>query len=163
MNNISVNTQLTQQQYINVLYLLNYRRFAAYTSHMVGLMFMLSSVALFATTGETMFSTFIIGGLVFLLNPALVYLNGVKSFKLPNNRVTEPLTFTFTPEQFSIKGETFVTEMTWNKLYKVVETKNWLLIYQNKGMANVLPKSAISAELPEIRRIIGLTGIKYKH
>lgn len=163
MNNISTTLKLSQQQYISVLYLLNYRRFTAYTSHMVGLMFMLSSVALLATTGETMLSTFIIGLLVFLLNPVLVYLNGIKSFKMPNNRVTETLTFTFSQEQFSIKGETFTTDMTWNKLYKVVETKNWLLIYQNKGMANVLPKSAISAELPEIRRIIGRANVKYKY
>lgn len=162
MNNISVTLKLSQQQYIRAVIYLNYRRFRAYHTHLIGLIFITYTLFMFELSSEIELFNLVIGLLLFLFNPISLYFGARKMYRLPQSRISEALTYTFTSEQLSIKGETFTSEMTWSKLYKVVETKNWMLIYQNKGMANVLPKSAISAELPEIRRIIGLTGIKYK-
>jgi hypothetical protein len=45
-----------------------------------------------------------------------------------------------------LTGETFNTEMKWDKTYKIEELKNWFLIYQSKKTANIIPKINLTVE-----------------
>jgi hypothetical protein len=52
--------------------------------------------------------------------------------------------------------------MTWDKTYKVLELNDWFLFYQNKLVANIIPKKFIGAQTQELREIIKQQNVKYK-
>lgn len=76
----------------------------------------------------------------------LVFRYSIKKSYQKNQRASETITYNFTDTHLGISGESFNSEMTWNKIYKVTQTKSWLLIWQNSQMANAIPLSLVSAE-----------------
>lgn len=63
-----------------------------------------------------------------------------------NYRASENIEYNFTDTHILITGESFNSEMTWNKIYKVTKTKNWLLIWQSSQIANAIPLRLISSQ-----------------
>jgi hypothetical protein len=61
-----------------------------------------------------------------------------------------------------ITGETFSSEMDWSKIYKVLELKNWILIYQSKLIANAIPKESFDDNLESFKEIVRNKNIKVK-
>ncbi len=55
-----------------------------------------------------------------------------------NKRIQEQLTYTIEDDKFSVTGESFKSEMTWNKVYKIIKTKKWLLVFQSRQSANFI-------------------------
>ncbi len=54
-----------------------------------------------------------------------------------------------------MEGESFNAKLSWNKIYKVKETKNWILIFQSRQVANLILKSDIwDGEMIELKRIL---------
>jgi hypothetical protein len=83
-------------------------------------------------------------GLVFsFVIPGSVYMQAKRNFN-SNIRLKEPITYRFTNDMIYIYGESFKTEMTWDKLYVIKELNNWILIYSNKINAHVIPKDSFS-------------------
>lgn len=59
--------------------------------------------------------------------------------------LAERMDYTFLPDTLDVKGESFTSTLTWDKIDKVVEQKDWFLIYQSAAMANLIPKSGMTA------------------
>jgi hypothetical protein len=57
-------------------------------------------------------------------------------------------------------GETFKSEMSWTKLYRVQELRNWILIYQSKTAANIIPKESFGEILSEFKRLVVESNVK---
>lgn len=56
---------------------------------------------------------------------------------------------------FRISGDSFNTQLTWDKILEVVETNDFYLLKATEGTANVLPKRAFSeGEKAEFRTIV---------
>ena len=91
--------------------------------------------------------------LIILILPFSIYRNAKKNFE-STPRIQEKINYEFTNEQIKISGESFTTELTWEKTYKVLELKNWILIYQNPRVANVIPKEAFGNNLGEFRELV---------
>lgn len=80
-----------------------------------------------------------------------------------NKKIQEEIVYTFTDEKVQTKGETFDGDFTWNTVYKIKETKDWLLIYQSKTTMNMVPKKYFSpSEMIELRNIIEKNNVKAK-
>lgn len=80
-----------------------------------------------------------------------------------NKKIQEEIVYTFTDEKVQTKGETFDGDFTWNTVYKIKETKDWLLIYQSKTTMNMVPKKYFSqSEIIELRNIIEKNNVKAK-
>lgn len=80
-----------------------------------------------------------------------------------NKKIQEEIVYTFTDEKVQTKGETFEGDFAWNTVYKIKETKEWLLIYQSKTTMNMVPKKYFSqSEIIELRKIIGKNNVKAK-
>lgn len=80
-----------------------------------------------------------------------------------NKKIQEEIVYTFTDEKVQTKGETFEGDFAWNTVYKIKETKDWLLIYQSKTTMNMVPKKYFSqSEIIELRKIIGKNNVKAK-
>jgi hypothetical protein len=53
--------------------------------------------------------------------------------------VAEQKEYVFTDTDLKITGESFNVTMLWDKIYKVTKTKRWVLIWQTKYLANIIP------------------------
>ena len=95
--------------------------------------------------------------------PFSVYRSATKNYT-SNQRLSEVIMYEFDIEQIRIKGESFNSELTWPKTHRVLELNDWILIYQNKLVANIIPKDSFSSEqLAEFKQLVkGLTSVKSK-
>ena len=87
---------------------------------------------------------------------------GAKKNYYSNKRLDERMEYEFSDEKIIIKGETFALEMDWVKVYKVIELKSWVLIYQSAGAANIIQKESFNGYLDEFREIVKSSGVKSK-
>lgn len=83
--------------------------------------------------------------------PSSVYFSAKKNFKT-SERLQEEIEYEFTDYKFKLTGSSFSNEMTWDKTYKIQELKNCFLIYQNRKVANLIPKRNLSLEETEYLR-----------
>lgn len=80
-----------------------------------------------------------------------------------NKKIQEEIVYTFTDEKVQTKGETFEGDFAWNTVYKIKETKDWLLIYQSKMTMNMVPKKYFSdSQISELRNMIKKSNVKAK-
>lgn len=80
-----------------------------------------------------------------------------------NKKIQEEIVYTFTDEKVQTKGETFEGDFAWNTVYKIKETKDWLLIYQSKTTMNMVPKKYFSdSQISELRNMIKKSNVKAK-
>jgi len=87
----------------------------------------------------------------------------LKNAFFSNKKIQEEIVYTFTDEKVQTKGETFEGDFAWNTVYKIKETKDWLLIYQSKTTMNMVPKKYFSdSQISELRNIIKKSNVKAK-
>lgn len=112
--------------------------------------FMLLSVILHYTQIASIYpyppTTQIFLGLLFtVFLPVFTIWSAWKQYN-SNRRFNEKITYLLDTVWIEVMGESFETKLTWEKIYKVRETKNWFLIYSNKNMANIIPKNSLNQE-----------------
>lgn len=157
---ISITTQLNIDDYIKVNYHLVYSQWAIKGFVGFGIFcFILFLVTLLAGDFSwfwLIFGLFIIGGL-----RALVYISSRKTFKT-DGRVSEKIEYQFDSQEIRINGESFNSRLTWDKIFRVTEAKDWILIWQNRQIANIIPKKDFKEnELLSFKQIIsGLPNIR---
>lgn len=155
---IQIESKLEFKPYLKLMYQLSYRKWSMIFTLVMGLLMLL--IAIGKVTGyngideevpifELSFSSFILIGL-----PFLIYYQSKRNF-ISNGRLQERISYGFDKEKIEIKGETFSSSVTWEKTYKVKELNAWMLIYQNRQVANIIPKESFSEqELIDFKTII---------
>ncbi len=103
------------------------------------------------------FITFI---LISIVQPLIIFDTIWQNYK-SSNHLGEPLEIELTKNEMRIQGKSFLTEIKCNKLYKIVEHKNWFLIYLNTLSAIVIPKKVFHGEeREEFKKIVkGITNV----
>jgi len=96
-----------------------------------------------------------------MILPISIYWSAKRSFST-NKRLQEKIIYEFTNENIIIKGETFNSELNWSKTYRIMELNNWILIYQSRLTANVIPKKSFDSQLATFKEIIRSNNIKAK-
>jgi uncharacterized membrane protein YhdT len=71
--------------------------------------------------------------------PFSIIMNTRKDLKA-NKFISQNIEYKFTETFFSIHGETFNMENSWTDLHKIVELKNWFILYTSKSQALFIPK-----------------------
>ncbi|WP_394800133.1 YcxB family protein [Mucilaginibacter roseus] len=52
---------------------------------------------------------------------------------------------------------------TWQNFYKIIEHRNWFLLYQSTNLANMIPKTQLSQQqINEIRWLLQNVPVKNK-
>lgn len=93
--------------------------------------------------------------LIAVIQPIVILTTIIRNY-YSSNHLRETLDIFLTYEQIKIRGESFYMEILWTKIYKVVEKKNWFLIYQNNLSAILIPKEKLSSqEIKQIQKILG--------
>jgi len=100
--------------------------------------------------------------LIFIIYPALV-IRGIKKTFFSNKYLQESVTYDFSDENVMLTGETFSTMYKWEHIYKIEELKNWILLFQDRRVVNLLHKPQIPlGDLQELKEMIIKKNIKRK-
>ena len=89
----------------------------------------------------TLLPAILIFGLMFLV----VRFSLKKAYR-QNHRAGENIEYNFTDTHLVVTGESFSSEMTWEKIHKVTRTKNWLFVWHSGQIANAIPLRLVSSE-----------------
>ena len=102
-------------------------------------------------------------GLYFFWRPVAIYLGAKKSFNT-HQILQEEIVYDFLSEGLLVTTSYSHADIPWSKFYKIIELKNWFLIYQNSNHANFIPKKLFdSVQIIELRNIFrGIQGVKLK-
>ena len=95
--------------------------------------------------------------------PVQVYFAAKRNYK-STGRISETIAYEFDKEHIQLTGESFNSKLTWDKIYSVTENKDWVLIWQNRQIANVVPKRDFKdGQLQAFKDIVKLqSGLKNK-
>ena len=162
---MTIETKLEFKKYLKLMFILSVRKSSMLTTTLIGLIIVL--LAFIQTfdpnfkSEEFPFSLMIFGIVFLVFMPVIIYLNAKSNFST-NGKLKETIVYEFTNEKMKITGETFSSEMDWSKIYKVLELKNWILIYQSKLIANAIPKESFDDNLESFKEIVRNKNIKVK-
>lgn len=164
MKTIKIQSKIELKDYIKLMYKLTYNRPITVFITIIGIFQLLASVLCFLGVHQIdtePYFIFILGVFITVFLPFSIYRSSVKTFK-SNKRLSEAMQYEFSDEIVKIHGDSFNTEFTWSKIYKILELKDWIIIYQDKLVANILPKKALLPEqLNELKTFMSsLTGVK---
>jgi hypothetical protein len=139
MEKIILTTKLSIDDYIKVNYHLMYRKFSMKFMTGFGLLLLLIVAFSFNNFKEFPWFLLIFAFFISIGQPVIVYFTVKKNYK-SNGRISETIIYEFDNESIQMTGESFNSKLTWNKIYSVTENKDWILIWQNRQIANVVPK-----------------------
>jgi hypothetical protein len=162
MDKVILTTKLSIEDYIKVNYHLLNRRWPIKALTGMGIfLILLSLINLFS--GDNSWFLLILGLFFAMGLRVSVYFNAKSSYK-SDGRISETITYEFDKENIQVIGESFNSKLTWDKIYSVTENKEWVLIWQNRQIANVVPKRDFKdGELQTLKGIIKLqSGLKNK-
>lgn len=95
-----------------------------------------------------------------VLLPLTTYISAKRNFTA-SKRISEPIEYFFDKDDFSVTGESFNSRVTWDKVYKVTETKNWILIWQNRQVATPAPKwGIVEGQVSDLKQILDNHKVK---
>jgi hypothetical protein len=159
-----IKTRLNESDFVYITFVLLFAKPVMKIVYIImALAFLLAIVS--AMIPSTIAGDFSISRLVFPLF-VLVFLPASTYFAAKRNyasykRIDEVIEYDFDKNYLIIKGESFNSQMTWNKIYRVSQTKRWLLIWQSKHMVNAIHKSDLpTGVLTELRQILMAQGVK---
>lgn len=166
MEKLEIETQLSFPQYLKLSYVLFYKKTLIVIMTLIGLFLLIISVRnilVFDGGTEGIYKPLGFGILMVIVFPLTVYWSARRNF---SNKAmfTEKMIYSFDQEQIHILGESFNSSMSWSKIFKVEELNEWILIYQSKAVANLIPKDAFSdSEFQQFQQIIAqLPDLKKK-
>lgn len=147
MDAFSITTTLTKNDYTKFFYRETYKKPATIIAALAGVYLMLSSIINIRQAGTDNYLDFLeaVLGFFVLLVPTLAALTARRN-AFSNPASGHPVTYTFSENSIHIK--TFTTEVTatWQSYIKVKESSDFILLYNNKKLANFVKKDTLSAE-----------------
>jgi hypothetical protein len=163
MDKVTLRTKLTLDDYIKVNYHLLYRKMVIKFMTAIGLFLLVLLIFLFNTFTQFPWFQLIFGLFLTIGLPVQVYFAAKRNYR-SNGRISETIIYEFDNEYIQLTGESFNSKLTWDKIYSVTENKDWILIWQNRQIANVVPKRDFKiGELQALRDIVkSHSGVKNK-
>jgi len=155
---MTVKTKLQFKDYIRLIFLMTYRRPLIVLLSCVGFTFLIPSVQYFAGLEKLFekppFLQLIIGLSLVILLPVTIYWIARKSYFLSKSLQEDDITYEITDDKLKIIGESFNSELSWDKIYKVTEFRNWILIFQYEYKTIMMPKSCFGDDLLVFKKLI---------
>ena len=92
--------------------------------------------------------------------PLSTFIAAKLSYK-SNARIKETIEYFFEDDFLEIRGESFSSKLTWPKIYKVSKTRDWLLIWQSRQIANVIPlRDVWEGDILKLKEILNRHDVK---
>jgi len=154
---MTIDTKLDSKKYLGLMYVMTYRKPMMIFFTLLGLILVIFPLLYFLGGNipydkppwfQLVFGVFIVSIL-----PLSIYIGAKKNFS-SLGKLQERIIYEFTEENIKMTGETFDFELGWTKVYRILEMNKWILIYQSKTTAFILPKESFGENLNEFRSLI---------
>lgn len=134
-------TKITQKEYEKLMMVLFYRNpifiFFAFTGFLLIIAFLLDIKP--ENTAKPYY--YLLFAFFFLVVNPLVFLYSMKKQLKNNQEMMETIIYEVeNNDVLKVTGESFDYQIKIENIYKVIEFKNWFLIYQDKKNLNIIPK-----------------------
>ena len=154
---INCQFKLNFKEYLKLAYIMTYRKISVRILLVIACLFLLFSLMLLIE-GERMqdilYFPLLFFILMFVYIPFTIYVGARKIFRL-HGHLQESVSYNFGSDRIEISGESYKSELSWDKVYKVLELNNWFLFYQNGSVANPVPKRSFAMQdIPHLRELI---------
>lgn len=154
-----IKTKLSEKDYINSNFILLYSKVSIKIFTTLISIFLVLTIVL-AVLSYSPYSQIFVPLAMLIVMPFMTYFSAKRNFDT-NKMTGETIEYQFDNSYFSIKGESFSGSLPWERVYKVTQTKNWILVWQNMRNANPIPKRDISeVQLVEIKQILASHNVK---
>jgi hypothetical protein len=157
---MTIESRLNKKDYQRLILLLTYRKPMMIFFVLIGLLSLILSILFFVGVrvpfDKPPYFQMIFGFFVVIALPIVVIKGASKTFQ-SNLRMQEKMIYEFNQDGIIITGESFNTEMDWEKVHKIQELRNWVLIYQSNQVANIIKKESIGDNINEFRDLIKKT------
>jgi hypothetical protein len=155
-----IKVKLTQQEFINANLVLLYSKTSTKIFTGIILFFIVVSNIMTLSLKTGSFGMLVYPFFLLAFSPITTYLSAKRTFTT-NKTAGEMIEYEFDDAGLLTKGETFNTQVGWNHIHKVTETKNWVLIWRNSQVANAIPKKMVWEERRnELKGILSKNNVK---
>ena len=151
---MKITTKITFNQYVKLLYSLIYRK--PLMKLLVGVASLLILYIVFYNLfnlPEPVIYQYLTLFFIAVVQPIGIFVTLKRNF-YSSNYLIESLIMEMNETEIKITGDSFYMEVLWEKLYKIIEEKNWFLFYQNNLSAIIIPKKDLDNNEIEILRNI---------
>lgn len=154
-----IKSKLSEKDYINANIVLLYSKVSIKIFTVLIFAFLLLTILL-AVLSYSPYSQIFVPLAMLIVMPFMTYFSAKRNYAA-NKMTGETIEYQFDNNYFSVKGETFNSQQPWDRIYKVTQKKNWILVWQSTQNANPIPKRDISeVQFAEIRQILESHGVK---
>lgn len=154
---MELKAKVTSRQYIKLLYGLTYEkpmmRALIGVAVILLLWIVLYHLHIFDLPKPLIYQ-YITLGLIVIVQPIVIYTTIIRNYN-SSNHLRETLDIKLTDTAIMIRGESFYMEILWIKIFRIVEKRDWFLIYQNNLSAILIPKKHLQdSETNDVRDIL---------
>lgn len=155
-----IKSKLTEKDFVNLNLTLLYSKLWMRLLTVIAIIgFLVTIVSLFFKSYPP-FSSIAVLTIILIFLPISTYFTAKKNY-LSNKRISESIEYRFTENYLEIIGESFSSQYTWDKIYKVTKVKNWILIWHNRQVANPVPKRDVwEGKLADLKRMLEKHKVK---
>ncbi|MDO3627227.1 YcxB family protein [Mucilaginibacter sp. BT774] len=140
--NFSIQHQLTQKEYRQLSFTLTYQKWFIILVNALALVYLVLLIITKGSIWNNDTSSFGVAVVVLSVWYPIAILIGVNRNYKSNYRLNEEITYSFSDEGYSVTGESFNSQLNWEKVYKVKIIKGWILLYSNSRIASLIKVGA---------------------
>ncbi|MBS1743669.1 MAG: hypothetical protein JST81_11600 [Bacteroidetes bacterium] len=133
---MKIKTKITFKEYRNLLFGLTYKKgimkFILFVAALM-MCWILGYYLHFLPLPKPEIYQYITLLLILIVQPVTIFLT-IKRNYYSSNHLKEQLELELTKNELKMFGESFYTEIKWDKFFKIVEQKSWFLMYQNNRL-----------------------------
>jgi hypothetical protein len=156
-----IETQLSLDQFFKANLAIYYRRRGNQVGLIIGillLIFIFLILPFHTIISSPLYIIFLV--VFFGISPLMLYIQSKRVYT--TSRIKEKINYEFQEKEIIVRGESFSSQFTWNKIHKVTVTKNWVFIWQNSLQALPIPKKDIwEGEILKMREILDANNVKH--
>lgn len=155
-----IKSKLNEQDFINVNFVLLYSKISAKIFTLLISFFLIITFITVIFIPKVAFTQIILPLAMLMAMPLITYFGAKRNFAA-NARISEAIEYQFNNNYLSMKGESFNSQLSWDKIYKVTQTKNWILIWQNRQIANPINKRDVwEGDIDSLKEILEKHKVK---
>lgn len=152
-----VKTKLLFRNYLRLIFITTFRNPWLIFLSCIGLIMLVSSIFYFIGF-EMPFENppywqIILGFFIVVVIPFSIFYYAKRNY-LSNKWLHENITYDISDDKLKIIGESFTSEFNWDNTLKILELKNWILVYQDRLVVNLIPKDCFGNDLIHFKEII---------
>jgi hypothetical protein len=153
---MTIHTKIEFLDYLKLMYKFSYRKISSIVTLFCGILLLISGIY-DLITGELQanlpYLNLFLGMAIVFLIPILIYISTKKNYNT-HKILKKEVIYEFSEDTMKISGEGFSSEVELSKVFKIWELKDWFIIYQNRQIANFLPKKTMTPDQTKMLRFI---------